>query len=562
MKILILGGYGTFGGRLVELLADLDGIEILVAGRSLTKAQVYCDGFRGAASVTPLALDRADIAEALDRLAPDALVDASGPFQAYGSDPYAVVRACIAAGVAYFDLADSAAFVAGIDQFDEAAKAANIPVLSGVSSFPVLTTAVVTEIAREMEVRAIFAGIAPSPHAGVGLNVLRAVLGYAGAPVTHLEGGGLTTSVGLGTTRRAAICVPGHLPLPTSRFSIVDVPDHQVIPALMPEVSDIWMGAAPTPGYLHRMLNLLALARARFGLPSLAPLAPVCHWVLNTLAHGPHRGGMLVRVAGMRDGAPASANWALQAEGDSGPLIPSMAVAALLRHMVSGKIRPAGARAATQDLSLADYDPLFKAHGIATGFRRDWPATKNLYRRVLGDAFDKMPPALQALHSVTRKHIWSGRAEVTRGRNPLARFIAGRIGFPKAGKDVPVTVTLIADGAGGERWHRNFDGADFRSHQSGGRTINSTLIVECFGPVRVSLAAVIDGDRLRIIPQHWSLWAMPLPRFLLPGGETFEDVDDQGRFRFNVTIAAPLIGLIVAYRGWLVEEYAGKDKAR
>lgn len=38
MKILILGGYGVFGGRLAELLSDLPQIEFLICGRDLTRA--------------------------------------------------------------------------------------------------------------------------------------------------------------------------------------------------------------------------------------------------------------------------------------------------------------------------------------------------------------------------------------------------------------------------------------------------------------------------------------------------------------------------------------------
>lgn len=38
-RILILGGYGNFGKRIVENLADIEDIEILVAGRNKAKAQ-------------------------------------------------------------------------------------------------------------------------------------------------------------------------------------------------------------------------------------------------------------------------------------------------------------------------------------------------------------------------------------------------------------------------------------------------------------------------------------------------------------------------------------------
>ncbi len=551
MKVLILGGYGTFGGRVVELLADLDGAELVVAGRNLSKAQAFCEAFRGVAKLTPLALDRAGVAKALEAQRYDALVDASGPFQAYGDDPYGVVRACLTAKVPYFDLADGVDFVDGISRFDDEAKSAGIPILSGVSSFPVLTAAVLREIAKHMDIRSVSAGIAPSPHAKVGLNVMRAILGYAGEPVAVMQGGEMTTAIGLGNTRRVTISAPGVMPLGMRVFSLVDVPDHRVIPAEMPEVMEIWIGAGPVPGYLHRFLVLLAQARAKFNLPRLTPLAPLCLWVLNIFAHGEHRGGMFVRVQGLRNNEQATTSWHLVAEGDAGPLIPSMAVAVLLRDLAAGRSRPPGARAATRDLSLTDYEVLFAQHGIKSGFRQDQPASKNLYRNTLAGAFLEMPPALQALHTVERKHVWSGRADVRRGRNPLARLIARRIGFPQTGSDVPVSVTLIADGAGGERWYRDFDGVEFRSHQSVGRGANAHLIVESFGPVRVGLAAVVDGDRLRIIPRRWSLWALPLPGWLLPGGDAFEDVDEQGRFRFNVTIAAPLIGMIVSYRGWL-----------
>jgi KR domain. len=40
MKVLILGGYGTFGGRLAQLLADESSATLIIAGRSYEKAAV------------------------------------------------------------------------------------------------------------------------------------------------------------------------------------------------------------------------------------------------------------------------------------------------------------------------------------------------------------------------------------------------------------------------------------------------------------------------------------------------------------------------------------------
>src|SRR3546814_19566389 len=77
MKILILGGYGVFGGRLAELLADLPDLELLICGRDLTRAEAFCARFRGKPRAIPCAFDRRDIADTPQRFAPDLVVDAS-----------------------------------------------------------------------------------------------------------------------------------------------------------------------------------------------------------------------------------------------------------------------------------------------------------------------------------------------------------------------------------------------------------------------------------------------------------------------------------------------------
>ena len=43
-RILIIGGYGTFGGRLVQLLADETRLTLIVAGRSREKADALALG--------------------------------------------------------------------------------------------------------------------------------------------------------------------------------------------------------------------------------------------------------------------------------------------------------------------------------------------------------------------------------------------------------------------------------------------------------------------------------------------------------------------------------------
>jgi len=89
-RVLIVGGYGTFGGRLVQLLENEPRLTLIVAGRSLSRATTCCASRPPAgAELVPATFDRSgDLAAQLRALEPDILVDASGPFQAYGDRPY------------------------------------------------------------------------------------------------------------------------------------------------------------------------------------------------------------------------------------------------------------------------------------------------------------------------------------------------------------------------------------------------------------------------------------------------------------------------------------------
>lgn len=555
MTVLILGGYGTFGARVAQMLADDRRLSLIIAGRSLAKAQALCTALPPGAQRAAAAIDRdGDLSAAFAGHAPDLVVDASGPFQDYGERPYRVVEAALDAGAHYLDLADGVGFVEGIGRLDAEAKAQSRFVLSGVSSFPVLTAAVVRELAQGLDwIHTIVGGIAPSPFAGVGANVLRAISGYAGKPVRMRFNGRHRTAYALTESMRYTVSPPGRLPLRNTRFSLVDVPDLAALPPMWPQVRTVWMGAGPRPEILHRGLNALAwLVRIKL-LPSLAPLAPLFGWATQALRWGEHRGGMFVRLTGYIRNRPVERSWHLLAEGDDGPLIPAMAAVAVVRRCLDGRVPAPGARPCLTDLELADYEPLFNGRAILTGKRQRGAVedAQPLYQRMLGDAWAALPAAVRALHDLDRVKQMSGRAEVERGRGPLAGLVAALIGFPKAGGDVPVHVAFIDDDHA-EYWRRDFAGRRFKSRQAEGQGRWQGLLVERFGPVQVGLALVLDEGRLRLVVRRWSLLGVALPLLLGPGGEAYEFEQD-GRFRFHVEIGHPLTGMIVRYRGWLEE---------
>lgn len=552
LKILIVGGYGTFGGRLVDLLKDENGLGLIVSGRSLERAQKFCAVRHDArAELVPAVFDReGDLAEQLRRLQPQIVVDASGPFQAYGAGRYNLIEACIALRINYLDLADGAEFVAGVAQFDSMARAAGVFVFSGVSSFPVLTIAAVKKLSEGMrKITAIRGGIAPSPFAGVGTNVLRAIAGYSGQPMPIRRNGGTVISYPLTESMRYTIAPPGYVPVRNLRFSLVDVPDLRALPALWPEVQEVWMGAGPVPEILHRALNFFAwLVRLKI-VPTILPLAPLMEFVMRHISWGEHRGGMFIEVTGEdANGATLQRSWHLLAEREDGPMIPSMAAEAIIRKVLGGQNIELGAR--TPELTLEEYSQLFKNRAIYTGLSEDIPVTPApLYKRHLGSAWETLPPEIRAMHDIESFATAEGTATITRGTSMLSRLACRIVRFPSAGQNVPLKVKFGVRG-GIETWTRDFAGHIFSSRQYEGHGRSARLIVEKFGPLRFSMALVPQGDRLNLVLRRWSLFGVPLPMWLCVKTESYETAA-AGYFHFNVRIWHPLTGLIVHYQGSL-----------
>ncbi len=555
MKVLILGGYGTFGARLARLLARDGRLTLVIAGRSRVKAQALCDRLDGAAHREPLVFDRTrDPAPMLAVVRPHLVVDAAGPFQSYGHDPYRLVRACIETGANYLDLADAADFVSGIAALDGQARAAGVFALSGLSTFPALSSAVIASLAADLDtVTAIRAGVAPSPRAGVGLNVVRAIASYAGKPLPVMAGGEAVTRPAIIDSTRRSIGVPGALPLHNTLFTLAETPD-LALARSWPKCAglrELWTGAGPRPELLHRMLRLLAwLVRLKI-LPSLTPLAEVLHWGSTVFTWGEHRGGMVVEIEGEGAAGPMKRAWHLVAEGDDGPFIPSIGAATVIRRVLDAAGPAPGARPAAGEVTLADYEAVFETLHIQTGVWNAAPAGAPLYQRILGEAWDRLPTPIRAMHALDGEKTVAGEARVIRGKGPLA-WLAGLImGFPKAGEGVPVTVKFTAE-RGGELWRRTFAGQSFQSFQEDGRGRSEGLVVERFGPIGIAMAVLVEGDRLVLVIRRVAVFGIPLPSWLRPGGTAYEHTAD-GRFNFFVEIRAPLAGLIVGYRGWLVE---------
>lgn len=163
-----------------------------------------------------------------------------------------------------------------------------------------------------------------------------------------------------------------------------------------------------------------------------------------------------------------------------------------------------------------------------------------------------MPPALQHFHGQTSLPVWSGEADIEAGHWFLPKLVAWVFGFPRAGRHVPVSVSvdrkMSKSGTPVEHWIRSLDGQTLTSRltlQKDGR------LTETFWPFRFALPVQPSTDGIRMPVASWRLGKMPLPGVLAPRSETSEFQDPEGHFCFDVRLSLPGIGLLAHYRGWL-----------
>lgn len=538
MRILLLGGYGGFGARIARRLAAA-GHEVLVAGRSHEKAARFCAGRPG---LTPLALDRnTGLAAVLAEERPALLIDAAGPFQGAG---YGVARACIAAGCHYLDIADGRDFVAGIGELDEAAQAAGVAVISGASSVPALSGAVVRKLAAGMEsVSAVEMAISASNRATAGPSVTKAIFSYIGKAIPLWRGRRPDIGRGWQHLQRLDFTIAGEPPLRRRLVGLADVPDLALLPGRLPGRPAVTFRAG-TEMATQNLALWLASWPVRWGW--LADLARFVPLVLRaqklTSGFGSDRSGMMVRLFGLAEGARVERRWTLIASQGDGPEIPGLAAAILVDRLAVGTIAP-GARDAGELLTLAEFEPAFSRLSIRHE-TRELPQQLALYERVLGPAFAAMPEAVRAMHGVLRDDGASGRGTVTRGKSLAARIVAAVFGFPAEGEHALHVSFSERDGI--EGWTRDFSGSHFTSELSQ----DGEYLVERFGPLRFGFHLAADGEGLTMHLKRWWLGPIALPLALAPRSLAREWEAD-GRFQFDVPIALPLIGTVVHYRGWL-----------
>jgi len=336
--VVVLGGYGNFGSRIVAALANELDTRVYIAGRDMPKATALAREIGG--NVEAIAIDQQsdDFAARLRALGATVLVHTAGPFQ--GQD-YRIARACIAAGCHYVDIADGRSYVARIGELDGLARANNVLAVSGASSLPALSSAVIDQYRKQFTRLDVIDHAISSGAKPPGIATMRGVMSYVGKPFTRWERDQWRTVYGW----QDVIARRFPSPVGDRWLANCDVPDLELFPQRYSGVRSVTFRAGLGFGSTTLTTWLLSWLVRMGAIATLARYADVLHRAAVSLErYGTQWSAMRVQLDGVdEEQRPLRKTWLLLAGDNHGPYIPCCPAIALTRKLLCDDVRVRGA---------------------------------------------------------------------------------------------------------------------------------------------------------------------------------------------------------------------------
>jgi hypothetical protein len=168
-----------------------------------------------------------------------------------------------------------------------------------------------------------------------------------------------------------------------------------------------------------------------------------------------------------------------------------------------------------------------------------------------GDAFTQLHPLLQVLHR--SGGTLTGTVDVRLGKGVagwMGQWLARKLGIPISHEPVALEVAIYSN-ATELHWDRTFNKTSaFLSTFTPVGRYPSGHWVESSGPLRLYLGVCIVDGGWQWQPKGASLWFLPVPAWALPRTSASKRIES-GLYQFNVQIALPLLGTVLAYGGKL-----------
>jgi hypothetical protein len=177
----------------------------------------------------------------------------------------------------------------------------------------------------------------------------------------------------------------------------------------------------------------------------------------------------------------------------------------------------------------------------------------SIYQSALGDKFEELPVELKRFHGTLGYHTFEGSCVIEGPKTWAARLLAKMLHLPEASAEAPLLFHLQMARTW-EQWERHFPGRVMRSVLEH----NGEFLVEALGPSRLFFLPVFADGRLSLNLKHMTFCGIPCPRWLFPRVKA-DETGSGGVLHFDVAAAVPLIGQLVAYKGYLNVASSGDD---
>ena len=364
-KILILGGYGNFGQRISTSLAQQNLGQLLIAGRHLKPAITLCDSLKKHYpnyTCMPYVLDRtsSDFAQKLQTLKPNIVIHCSGPFQ---NQDYRVANACIQAGAHSIDLADDRDYVCGITQLHEAACKKKVLLISGASTVPGLSSAVIDHYVPQFQaLHSLEYAISPGNRASPGLATIRAILKEIGQPFTTWQAGKWQPSYSWINHRKVDFG-----PLMGKRWlADINIADLTLFPSRYPSLHSMRFQAGLELSFLHHTLGAMAWLSKKKWAPHWDHYAKPIYQLYQIFhSFGSDIGGMYLILRGVdQHNQPKTLRWQLTAVNGVGPFVPTLPAILLTKKLINNQLTQKGAIPCLSLFTLAEFTQLANTWGI------------------------------------------------------------------------------------------------------------------------------------------------------------------------------------------------------
>jgi saccharopine dehydrogenase-like NADP-dependent oxidoreductase len=332
-RILVVGASGYFGSLLVEDLLRHTDADVWAAGRGrhgmAELLRRVGPGLSG--RLTPCVCDLAQPAS-VEALVPQvrAAICAAGPYQGL---PLTLLESCVKHAVPYLDLADDRGFFVKARQRVARQDEARLPaVCVGWSAVPALSGLLARMAAEGMErLDALFVQIAPGNRSPRNKGTVASLLASLGKSCRLWREGEWRDVPGWSEPRT----FPFPLPVGPRRGYIVDVPDHEIFPALF-HARRVEFRVGAELSILNHGASALAWLSRRLAI-QWAPFAPWLTPAMGALGLLGHDWGAVgVEAFGVEAGLPVRRQVCVVA-GSSGQRIPVLPAAVMAARLLSGE---------------------------------------------------------------------------------------------------------------------------------------------------------------------------------------------------------------------------------